>query len=45
MGAAYEVGRNENCIRGSALSAVVQSIHRPASAAPDAVDQRSPWRV
>lgn len=45
MGASHEVGRNESCIWGFALPAVVQSIHRPASAAPVAVDPWSPWRI
>lgn len=45
MGASDEMGRDESCIRGSALSSVVQSIYRTASEAPDAATARSPWRV
>lgn len=45
MGASYEMGWNESCFWRSALPAVVQSIHRPASAAPVAVDPRSTRRV
>lgn len=45
MGASHEMGRNESCVWGSALPAVVQSIHWPASAAPVAVDPRSPWWI
>lgn len=45
MGASNEVGRDESCIWGSALSSVVQSIYRAASEAPDAVTARSPWGV
>lgn len=45
MGASPEVGRYESCIRRFALPAVVQSIHRPASEAPVAVDPRSPRRI
>lgn len=45
MGASHEMGRNEVCIWRSALPAVVQSIHGPASATPVAVDPWSPRRA
>lgn len=41
MGTSHEMGRNESCIWRSTFSAVVQPVHRPASAAFDAVDPRS----
>lgn len=45
MGASHEVGWNESCFWGFAVSPMVQSIHRPPSAASVAVDPESPWRV
>lgn len=42
MGTSHEMGRNEGCIWWSTVPPVVQSIHRPASAALNAVDPRSP---
>lgn len=44
MGTPHQMGWNENSFRGSALSAVVQSIHRSTSAAASA-EPRATQRV
>lgn len=45
MGASHEMGRDEICVRRSAVSAVVQSVHRSPAAAPPAVDPQPSGRV
>lgn len=45
MGAPNEMGWDESCLWGPALSSVVQSLYRAASEAPPAVTARSPGRV
>lgn len=45
VGASHAVGRDEGRVRGSALAALVQPLHRPASAAAAAADLRPARRL
>lgn len=45
MGASHEMGWNEICLWGSAVTSVVQPIHRPPSAPSVGGDPGSPWRL